>query len=60
MVHLFEWKWVDIASECERFLAPRGYGAVQVPKVAVPRRIGFGIVKYTFETSLLDEYIIIM
>nr|XP_027210305.1 alpha-amylase A-like [Penaeus vannamei] len=30
MVHLFEWKWVDIASECERFLAPRGYGAVQV------------------------------
>lgn len=39
MVHLFEWKWVDIASECERFLAPRGYGAVQVPKFAVPRRV---------------------
>ncbi|XP_027210307.2 pancreatic alpha-amylase 2a5 [Penaeus vannamei] len=30
MVHLFEWKWTDIANECENFLAPRGYGAVQV------------------------------
>lgn len=30
MVHLFEWKWEDIANECERFLAPKGYGGVQV------------------------------
>lgn len=30
MVHLFEWKWSDIAAECERFLAPKGYGGVQV------------------------------
>lgn len=22
IVHLFEWKWSDIALECERFLAP--------------------------------------
>jgi alpha-amylase len=29
-VHLFEWKWDDIAQECEAFLAPRGYGAVQI------------------------------
>lgn len=29
-VHLFEWKWNDIADECERFLAPNGYGGVQV------------------------------
>jgi len=29
-IHLFEWKWTDIAAECERFLAPKGYGAVQV------------------------------
>ena len=28
-IHLFEWKWTDIAAECERFLAPKGYGAVQ-------------------------------
>ncbi|CAF1653786.1 unnamed protein product, partial [Didymodactylos carnosus] len=29
-VHLFEWKWTDIAAECERFLAPNGYSGVQV------------------------------
>ncbi|MCE3253495.1 MAG: hypothetical protein K0Q67_2515 [Cellvibrio sp.] len=29
-VHLFEWKWNDIASECENFLGPKGYAAVQV------------------------------
>lgn len=30
IVHLFEWKWDDIAAECERFLGPYGYGGVQV------------------------------
>ncbi|VDL77251.1 unnamed protein product [Nippostrongylus brasiliensis] len=30
MVHLFEWKWTDIAAECENFLQYYGYGAVQV------------------------------
>lgn len=30
IVHLFEWKWVDIAAECERFLAPNGYAGVQI------------------------------
>lgn len=30
MVHLFEWKWTDIAKECEQFLGPMGYGGVQV------------------------------
>lgn len=30
IVHLFEWKWDDIAEECELFLGPYGYGAVQV------------------------------
>ena len=29
-VHLFEWKWKDIAAECERFLGPNGYAGVQV------------------------------
>lgn len=24
MVHLFEWRWVDIANECENFLGPNG------------------------------------
>lgn len=30
IVHLFEWKWDDIAAECERFLGPNGYAGVQV------------------------------
>jgi hypothetical protein len=30
MVHLFEWKWDDIAEECENFLGPNGYGGIQV------------------------------
>jgi alpha-amylase len=29
-VHLFEWKWTDIATECEQVLGPAGYHAVQV------------------------------
>ena len=29
-VHLFEWQWNDIASECENVLGPKGYAAVQV------------------------------
>ena len=29
-VHLFEWKWPDIARECESVLGPAGYKAVQV------------------------------
>lgn len=29
-VHLFEWSWPDIATECETFLGPQGYKAVQV------------------------------
>ncbi|XP_029474378.1 pancreatic alpha-amylase-like [Rhinatrema bivittatum] len=30
IVHLFEWRWTDIASECERYLAPNGFGGVQI------------------------------
>jgi len=29
-VHLFEWTWPDIAAECESFLGPKGFAAVQV------------------------------
>lgn len=29
-VHLFEWKWSDIALECENFLGPMGFAAIQV------------------------------
>ncbi|XP_015436969.1 PREDICTED: alpha-amylase 2-like [Dufourea novaeangliae] len=33
IVHLFEWKWNDIARECETFLGPMGYGGVQVSPI---------------------------
>lgn len=29
-VHLFEWKWTDIAQECESYLGPKGFAGVQV------------------------------
>jgi alpha-amylase len=29
-VHLFEWRWTDVATECERVLGPTGYKAVQI------------------------------
>ncbi|XP_046391056.1 alpha-amylase 4N-like [Ischnura elegans] len=34
IVHLFEWKFLDIADECERFLGPHGYAGVQVSPVS--------------------------
>nr|AKH04310.1 alpha-amylase [Periplaneta americana] len=33
LLRLFEWKFDDIADECERFLAPKGYAGVQVSPV---------------------------
>jgi len=30
MVHLFEWSWADVALECEEWLGPKGFTAVQV------------------------------
>jgi alpha-amylase len=30
MVHLFEWRWDDVATECSEFIGPAGYRAVQV------------------------------
>lgn len=29
-VHLFEWRWADIARECEQALGPAGYKGVQI------------------------------
>jgi len=29
-VQLFEWRWLDVAKECESFLGPAGYAAVQI------------------------------
>ncbi|KAK0174983.1 hypothetical protein PV327_008769 [Microctonus hyperodae] len=33
MVHLLEWKWTDIAEECESFLGLKGYGGIQVSPI---------------------------
>ncbi|KAI1290783.1 Alpha-amylase 1 [Halotydeus destructor] len=33
IVQLFEWRFDDIGQECERFLGPKGFGAVQVSPV---------------------------
>ncbi len=30
IVHLFEWKWTDVARECTDHLGPKGFGGVQV------------------------------
>ncbi|MGI5118195.1 carbohydrate-binding module family 20 domain-containing protein [Marinactinospora thermotolerans] len=30
IVHLFQWPWESVARECETFLGPNGYGAIQV------------------------------
>lgn len=30
MVQMFEWPWADIARECETYLGPKGFSAVQV------------------------------
>ena len=30
LVHLFEWRWTDVATECQQLLGPAGYKAVQV------------------------------
>ncbi|TMQ07884.1 MAG: ATPase [Deltaproteobacteria bacterium] len=29
-VQLFEWKWTDVARECETYLGPKGFAAVQI------------------------------
>jgi alpha-amylase len=29
-VHLFEWKWNDVAKECQEWLGPKGFAAVQI------------------------------
>lgn len=29
-VHLFEWRWADIARECELWLGPKGFDGVQI------------------------------
>lgn len=37
-VHLFEWKWPDIAKECESWLGPKGFAAVQISRYPGPSK----------------------
>ena len=39
-VHLFEWKWNDVAQECETFLGPKGFAAVQISPASEHAVIG--------------------
>ena len=38
LVHLFQWKFNDIANECEKVLGPKGYEGVQITPPAEPGR----------------------
>ena len=50
IVHLFEWKFSDIADECERFLALKGYAGVQVKSI-LSQKLSFIILNQSmFET----------
>ncbi|XP_065336314.1 alpha-amylase A-like [Cloeon dipterum] len=34
IVHLFEWRWEDVARECEDYLAPNNFAGIQLSPVA--------------------------
>ena len=57
IVHLFEWRWDDVAQECEEFLGPNGFAAVQVSPPSENNILGgrpwyerYGPVSYRLET----------
>jgi len=62
IVHLFEWRWDDVAQECEEFLGPNGYAAVQVSPPSENHIIGgrpwferYQPVSYELETRSGDR-----
>ena len=42
-VHLFEWRWADVARECEQFLGPKGYAAVQISPASEHAVVSSGV-----------------
>ncbi|KAK4876351.1 hypothetical protein RN001_012773 [Aquatica leii] len=63
IVHLFEWKWNDIANECETFLQQKGYGGVQISppneNIIVPKRPWwerYQPISYRLETRSGNEH----
>lgn len=64
IVHLVEWKWDDIADECERYLAPNGFKGIQVSpptENAIVREFGrpwwerYQTISYRLETRSGNE-----
>lgn len=62
IVHLFEWPWADVARECEAFLGPKGYAAVQVSPPTENHIVGgrpwwerYQPVSYGFDTRAGDR-----
>ncbi|NBW93660.1 MAG: hypothetical protein EBR20_04720, partial [Bacteroidetes bacterium] len=62
IVHLFEWRWDDVARECEEYLSPNGFAAVQVTPptenhivVGRPWWESYQPVSYGFETRRGDR-----
>lgn len=66
MVHLFQWRYNDIAAECEAFLGPHGYGGVQTSpvnehviimenKIKRPWYEGYQPVSYKLQNRLGNE-----
>lgn len=45
IVQLFEWRWSDVAQECEYWLGPNGYGAVQISPPHEHRVIDEGAIR---------------
>jgi alpha-amylase len=45
-VHLFEWKWTDIAEECETHLGPKGFAAVQISPAQEHPIVNESVVKF--------------
>lgn len=63
-VHLFEWRWEDVAAECENVLGPLGYDAAQVsppqehavfPSLSWPWWQRYQPVSYTLESRSGDR-----
>ncbi|MEM7063145.1 MAG: alpha-amylase family protein [Cyanobacteria bacterium P01_B01_bin.77] len=48
IVQLFEWRWSDVAQECESWLGPHGYGAVQISPPHEHRVIKEGSARFSW------------
>ncbi|XP_047029614.1 alpha-amylase A-like [Helicoverpa zea] len=56
IVQMFEWKWLDIAEECERFLGPKGYGAIQTSPASENMVINLNGIRPWYERYQVMSY----